>query len=70
MKFQWFKAFFSALLLWSLLLNSIPVMAQGEMVTSEDISGGSSVFVFRRSSKAPQAKFAPKSKPKRNKTEK
>lgn len=70
MKIQWLKAFFSVLILWSLLMNSIPVSAQGEIVTSEDISGGSSVFVFRRSSKAPQAKFAPKSKPTRSKTQK
>lgn len=66
MKIHWLKAVFSMLILWSFLLNSIPVKAQGEIVTSEDISGGSSVFVFRRSSKAPQAKFAPKSKPKRS----
>jgi tetratricopeptide (TPR) repeat protein len=70
MKLQWLKASFAALLLWSLLLNSLPVKAQGEIVTSEDISGGSSVFVFRKSSKAPQAKFAPKAKPKRGKVEK
>lgn len=70
MKLQWVKAFFSALLLWSFLLNSIPVKAQGEIVTSEDISGGSSVFVFRRSSKAPQAKYAPKSKPNRSNAQK
>ena len=70
MKLRWLKAFFSALILWSFLLNSVPVKAQGEIVTSEDISGGSSVFVFRRSSKAPQAKFAPKSKPSRSKEQK
>lgn len=70
MKFRWLKAFFSGLILWSFLLNSIPVTAQGEIVTSEDISGGSSVFIFRRSSKAPQAKFAPKAKPNRSKEQK
>lgn len=70
MKFQWLKAVFSMLILWSFLLNSVPVRAQGEIVTSEDISGGSSVFVFRKSSKAPQSKFAPKSKPNRSKEQK
>lgn len=51
------KAAFSALILFSFFINSIPVKAQ-DIVDSDDISGGSSVFVFRQSRKAPQAKFA------------
>ena len=49
------KAFFSALLIWTIFFGSLPVRAQ-DIVTSEDISGGSSVFVFRQSRKAAQSK--------------
>lgn len=55
-KKHWQKAFFSAFVIWTILLNSFPVQAQ-DIVTSEDISGGSSVFVFRQSRKVAQDKF-------------
>jgi len=42
---------------FSLLAPSIKVNAQ-DLVSTEDIGGGSSVFVFRQSSKKPQAKSA------------
>lgn len=58
-KSNWRKIVFSALILWTFLLNSIPVKAQrDDIVGSDDISGGSSVFVFRQSRKAQQVKFA------------
>ena len=52
---QWQKAFFAAFIIWTILIGSVPVRAQ-DIVTSEDISGGSSVFVFRQSRKAAQSK--------------
>ncbi|MGI8469235.1 MAG: tetratricopeptide repeat protein [Pyrinomonadaceae bacterium] len=54
---QWKQAIFSTFIIWTLLAGSLPVKAQ-DIVTSEDISGGSSVFVFRQSRKAAQTKAA------------
>lgn len=66
-KTQWSRAIFSGLILWTFLLNSLPVKAQsGDIVSSDDISAGSSVFVFRSSRKAPQAKFASRAKVKQS----
>jgi len=62
-KTNWQKALFTGLVLWSFMLNSVPLRAQtGDIVGSDDISGGSSVFVFRQSRKAPQTKFAARAK--------
>jgi tetratricopeptide (TPR) repeat protein len=70
-KIQYLKAVFSSLLLWSMLLNAVPVRAQGgDIVGSDDISGGSSVFVFRKSKAAPQAKFASRKPAKRTTVQK
>jgi tetratricopeptide (TPR) repeat protein len=46
--------FITLILIWSFLINSIPLRAQ-DVVTSEDISGG---FTFRISAKAAQKKIA------------
>lgn len=51
------KAFFTVLILASFLIQSFPAFSQ-DIVTSEDISGGSSVFVFRQSRKTAQTKAA------------
>ena len=64
-----FKAAFSALILFSFFINSIPVKAQ-DIVASDDISGGSSVFVFRQSRKAQQSKFASRNFVARSQTQK
>ncbi len=48
------KAALSILLISSLLLNGTPVRAN-ELVPESDLNGGASVFVFRGSSKRPQA---------------
>jgi tetratricopeptide (TPR) repeat protein len=70
-KNQYLKVVLSAFTLWTLCLNSVPVKAQGgEIVGSDDISGGSSVFVFRKSKAAPQAKFASRKPAKRNSVQK
>ncbi len=55
-KFQSFGVTF--LLIFSIWLNSISVFAQDIVSTSDDISGGSSVFVFRQSRKSSQLKVA------------
>jgi len=44
------------------LLNSFPVRAQDIVSTSEDLTSASSVFVFRQSRKAPQARSSYKNK--------
>ncbi len=70
-KTQLSRAIFSGLILWTFLINSLPVRAQsGDIVSSDDISAGSSVFVFRQSRKAPQAKFASRAKVKQSATAK
>lgn len=48
----------AGLTLCTFLLNSVPIKAQGgDIVGSDDISGGSSVFVFRKSRNTAQSKF-------------
>ncbi len=64
------KVILSAITIWSILFNSLPVMAQGDIVTSQDISGGSSVFVFRKSTKAAQSKAFARSSTVRNTAQK
>ena len=54
---QWLKAAFSAFVIWTFLIGGVPVKAQ-DIVTSDDISGGSSVFVFRQGRKSAQVKAA------------
>jgi tetratricopeptide (TPR) repeat protein len=56
-KKQWQKAVFSAFVIWAILISGLTFSAQ-DIVTSEDIAGGSSIFVFRQSRKPPQAKVA------------
>jgi tetratricopeptide (TPR) repeat protein len=54
---QWQKIALTVFVLWTFIFQSVPVRAQ-EIVTSEDISGGTSVFVFRQSKKTAQTKSA------------
>ncbi|MGI8813131.1 MAG: tetratricopeptide repeat protein [Pyrinomonadaceae bacterium] len=49
------KSFISATVLFSVFFSSISVMPQ-DIVAADDITGGSSVFVFRESRKKPQRK--------------
>jgi tetratricopeptide (TPR) repeat protein len=51
------KTFFSSLVLASISLSTIFVFPQ-DIIASDDITGGSSVFVFRKSRKEPQEKAA------------
>jgi tetratricopeptide (TPR) repeat protein len=52
----------------TLLIGSMPVSGQ-ELVSVSDITGGSSVFVFRSSSKAAPRKFVSRARPVRTKTQ-
>jgi tetratricopeptide (TPR) repeat protein len=52
------KAFVALVLIVSFEANSFSLFAQDIVSTSDDISGGSSVFVFRQSRKANQLKVA------------
>jgi tetratricopeptide (TPR) repeat protein len=56
-KMQWRKTALTVFTLWAFAFQSIPAGAQ-EIVGSEDISGGSSVFVFRQGKKTAQTKSA------------
>jgi tetratricopeptide (TPR) repeat protein len=63
---RWQKGFMSLLLMCSFLIGINPVPAQ-DLVPISDITGGSSVFVFRSSRKAPPKKFITVVKPRRTK---
>ncbi|HUR99663.1 MAG TPA: tetratricopeptide repeat protein [Pyrinomonadaceae bacterium] len=54
------KSFFSSILLISICFSGMLVFPQ-DIVASDDITGGASVFVFRKSRKAPQEKAAGRS---------
>ncbi len=58
----------SAAVIATLLSGALPVSGQ-ELVSVSDITGGSSVFVFRSSSKAAPRKFTAKSRPVRTRTQ-
>lgn len=64
-KKQWLKGFLTLTLIWAFLISGVPSLKAQDIVASSDISGGSSVFVFRGSSKAKQSKVAFKKNPKR-----
>lgn len=59
-KKQWQKSLFALVVMWTFLLSSFPARAQ-DIVTSSDLTSGSSVFVFPASRKAPQRKAAVRS---------
>ena len=54
---QFAKSFFSSAVLFSISFSTIFVFPQ-DIVAQDDITGGSSVFVFRKSRKEPQEKAA------------
>jgi hypothetical protein len=54
-KFQALNAFLSFLLLFSIMLSGLAVDTRAnDLVPSDDLVGGASVFVFRGSKKKPQ----------------
>src|ERR1044072_9162070 len=57
-----YSSLWAIFILGTFLLNSFPVRGQDIVSTSEDLTNGSSVFVFRQSRKAPQARSTSKSK--------
>lgn len=63
------KGILAAAAIGSVLLCGIPVHAQGDLVPVSDITGGSSVFVFRTASKAAPKKFVSKVRATRTKTQ-
>lgn len=67
-KFGWQKGFTVSLLVFSFFIGSLPVKGQ-ELVSVSDITGGSSVFVFRSSSKSAPRKFVSTVKVKRTKAQ-
>lgn len=65
---RWLKGFLSLILIWSFSFGSFSVQAQ-ELVQVSDITGGSSVFVFRSSRKAAPKRFVTVTKSKRTKVQ-
>lgn len=59
---------FAFAIISTLLLTSVPTMGQ-ELVSTSDITGGSSVFVFRTSSKASPRNYVSKSRTQRSKSQ-
>ena len=47
------------LLIFAILLSSMPAAAQGDLIPISDVSGGSGVFVLRASSKGPPKRVLP-----------
>lgn len=62
------KGILGASVVSSMLLGAVPVSGQ-ELVALNDITGGSSVFVFRTSSKAAPRKFVPRTRAARTKNQ-
>lgn len=60
--------FLTTILLFTLLLGSLPAAAQ-DVVPVSDITGGSSIFVFRSSSRSATRKFVSSAKTTRTKTQ-
>src|SRR5687767_399508 len=56
-KYKLLKVFNAIIIANAIIIQSIPVKAQ-DIVSSTDITAGSSVFVFRGSRKKPQAKMS------------
>lgn len=67
-KFGWQKGFIGSFLVFSFFIGSLPVKGQ-ELVSVSDITGGSSVFVFRSSAKSAPRKFVSTAKVKRTKAQ-
>ncbi|MEZ5306801.1 MAG: tetratricopeptide repeat protein [Pyrinomonadaceae bacterium] len=61
-RFFFLRSFTALVLTTAVLFGTLPVGAQGDFVTSTDISGGSSVFVFRSSKKAKKSNFVARRK--------
>ena len=58
---QWQKSIFTLFLVWTFILTILPIKAQrGDFAPTEELSLGSSVFVFRGSSKSTQKKYVPR----------
>ncbi|MBA2736179.1 MAG: tetratricopeptide repeat protein [Pyrinomonadaceae bacterium] len=62
------KTVISVFLVWTFLIGCLPARGQ-DLIPISDISGGSSVFVFRTSRKAPPKKFVSTVKPVRTKAQ-
>ncbi|HQU84657.1 MAG TPA: tetratricopeptide repeat protein [Pyrinomonadaceae bacterium] len=65
-KIRWQNSLVGILLIISFMFGSLPIKGQ-ELVSVSDITGGSSVFVFRNSSKSSPRKFVSSVKVKRTK---
>lgn len=66
-KKQWQKSIFTVFLVWTFILSIFPTKAQ-DIPPTEELSLGSSVFVFRGSSKSAQKKYVPRERPRKTRT--
>ena len=67
-KAHWQNAFVVAVLIWTFVVGSLPVRGQ-DLVAVSDITGGSSIFVFRGSRKTSPRAFISNTKAKRAKAQ-
>lgn len=58
-----------SLLLIAVLMSSIPVSAQGDLIPVSDVTGGSGIFVLRGGARSAPKKFTPRTRQKRTKAE-
>lgn len=53
------RSLFASLVLFALLLTTIPVSAQGDLIPISDVTGGSGIFVLRGAAKGPPKRVLP-----------
>lgn len=53
------RSLFASLVLFAILLTTIPVSAQGDLIPISDVTGGSGIFVLRGGAKGPPKRVLP-----------
>lgn len=53
------RSLFASLVLFAILLTTIPVSAQGDLIPISDVNGGSGIFVLRSGAKGPPKRVLP-----------
>src|SRR5688572_3313363 len=53
------RSLFASLVLFAILLTTIPVSAQGDLIPISDVNGGAGIFVLRGAAKGPPKRVLP-----------
>lgn len=61
------RLFVVLFVLFAVLMSSVPVSAQSDLIPVSDVTGGSGIFVLRGGSRSAPKRFVSKAKPKRSK---